>query len=96
VHVAAVAEETMSEQRAYDEVLAETEEPITSSISAVVTSVPSEAPQVAPIPVAATDIFHNMAVDPNARKPKVGIVILVILALLAGVGASAYMLGIFK
>jgi hypothetical protein len=37
-----------------------------------------------------------MAVDPNARKPKVGIVILVILALLAGVGASAYMLGIFK
>jgi hypothetical protein len=96
VPVAAVAEETMSEQRAYDEVLAETEEPITSSISAVVTSVPSAAPQVAPIPVAATDIFHSMAVDPNARKPKVGIVILVILALLAGVGASAYMLGIFK
>jgi hypothetical protein len=101
VPVAAEAEETVSEQRVYDEVLAETEEPITSSISAVVTSVPVTSPPVnpapiAPAPVAATDIFHNMAVDPKVRKPKVGIVIAVILALLGGVGASAYMLGIFK
>jgi hypothetical protein len=106
VPVAAEAEETVSEQRVYDEVLAETEEPITSSISAVVASVPvtptpvTPTPltpaQVATAPVAATDIFHNMAVDPKARKPKVGIVIALILALLGGVGASAYMLGIFK
>jgi hypothetical protein len=106
VPVAAEAAETASEQRVYDEVLAETEEPITSSISAVVASVPvtptpvTPTPltpaQVATAPVAATDIFHNMAVDPKARKPKVGIVIALILALLGGVGASAYMLGIFK
>ena len=114
VPVAGVVEaEAVQGQRAYDEVMAETEEPITSSISAVVApaapvanSVPvssvepaakvAPATTVTPAPVAATDIFHSMAVDPNARKPKIGIVIAVILALLAGAGAAAYMLGIFK
>ena len=114
VPVAGVAEaEAVQGQRAYDEVMAETEEPITSSISAVVApaapvanSVPvssvepaakvAPATTVTPAPVAATDIFHSMAVDPNARKPKIGIVIAVILVLLGGAGAAAYMLGIFK
>lgn len=114
VPVAGVAEaEVVQGQRAYDEVMAETEEPITSSISAVVApaapvanSVPvssvepaakvAPATTVTPAPVAATDIFHSMAVDPNARKPKIGIVIAVILVLLGGAGAAAYMLGIFK
>jgi hypothetical protein len=112
--VAAVAEaEVVQEQRAYDEVMAETEEPITSSISAVGAPAGSEtnlapassvepatrvAPdaRVAPAPVAATDIFHSMAVDPSSRKPKIGIVIAVILVLLGGASAAAYMLGIFK
>ena len=114
VPVAGVAEaEAVQGQRVYDEVMAETEEPITSSISAVVApaapvanSVPvssvepaakvAPATTVTPAPVAATDIFHSMAVDPNARKPKIGIVIAVILVLLGGAGAAAYMLGIFK
>jgi hypothetical protein len=51
---------------------------------------------VAPAPVAGTDIFHNMAVDLNSRKPRVGLIIAVILVVLAGAGAAAYMLGIFK
>ena len=92
---AAEAEQTVQEQRDYDEVMAETEEPITSSISAVVAPAAPVANSV-PAPVAATDIFHSMAVDPNARKPKIGIVIVVILVLLGGAGAAAYMLGIFK
>ena len=92
---AAEAEQTVQEQRDYDEVMAETEEPITSIISAVVAPAAPVANSV-PAPVAATDIFHSMAVDPNARKPKIGIVIVVILVLLGGAGAAAYMLGIFK
>ena len=96
--------------RSYDEVLAETEEPITASISAVVqpTVLAPEPEKVAPPapavvskpvqaePVAATDIFHSMALDTKARKPPLGIVFVVILAVLGGAGASAYMLGIFK
>lgn len=130
VPVAAQPENPVSEARVYDEVLAETEEPITSSIAAidapaptsgsVPTSDPSPAPtpapvtvetvapdadaqmlsasqrNIAPAPVAATDIFHSMAVDPNARKPKISIIVAVILVVLAGSGAAAYMLGIFK
>lgn len=101
------------ETRGYDEILAETEEPITSSISAVVQptmSQPSTQPAAAPVsqsvvatqkssmtePVAATDIFHSMAVDPNARKPRIGVVLVVILLVLGGAAAAAYMLGIFK
>ena len=88
--------------RVYDEVLAETEEPITSSITAVIPA-PS-APAVTPVfsvtasaaPVQATDIFHRMAVDLNARKPRLGLVVVSILVVLAAVGAAAYMLGIFK
>jgi len=95
----------VAETRGYDEILAETEEPITSSISAVVqptTSQPVAPPVVAPAkssmaePVAATDIFHSMAVDPNARKPRIGVVLVVILLVLGGAAAAAYMLGIFK
>ena len=93
------------ETRGYDEILAETEEPITSSISAVVQptiSQPVAPPVVASAkssmaePVAATDIFHSMAVDPNARKPRIGVVLVVILLVLGGAAAAAYMLGIFK
>lgn len=93
------------ETRGYDEILAETEEPITSSISAVVQptiSQPVAPPVVASAkssmaePVAATDIFHSMAVDPNARKPRIGMVLVVILLVLGGAAAAAYMLGIFK
>lgn len=93
--------ESIVEPRSYDEVLAETEEPITSSISAVVqptlapnAATPSRA--VSAEQFAATDIFHNMAVDPSARKPKFGILISVILLVLGAAGAAAYMLGIFK
>ena len=100
--------------RAYDEVLAETEEPITSTITTVptapeVSTTEPEAPAVStPLitqspssiasaaPVQATDIFHSMAVDLNARKPRVGIVVFSILLVLAAAGAAAYMLGIFK
>jgi hypothetical protein len=89
ITAATEVEEPAPQQRAYDEVMAETEEPITSSISTI-------ASPAAPAPVAATDIFHSMAVDPNARRPKIGIVIGVILVLLGAVGAAAYMLGIFK
>ena len=46
--------------------------------------------------VAPTDIFHEMAVDINARKPRLGIILAVILVVLAGLGVTAYMLGIFK
>ncbi len=93
--------ESMVTPRSYDEVLAETEEPITSSIAAVVepTLAPPVVPQPKPSnsePVAATDIFHSMAVDVNARKPRMGIVFAVILVVLGGAGAAAYMLGIFK
>jgi hypothetical protein len=74
------------EPRVYDEVLAETEEPITSSINTVVPSAP----------VQPTDIFHSMAVDLNARKPRVGLILAIILPVLVALGAAAYMLGIFK
>ena len=95
----------VAETRGYDEILAETEEPITSSISAVVQptmSQPAAPPVVASPrssmaePIAATDIFHSMAVDPNARKPRIGVVLVVILLVLGGAAAAAYMLGIFK
>jgi hypothetical protein len=101
------------ETRGYDEILAETEEPITSSISAVVQPTISQPaaplvfqPVTPPVvasakstmteSVAATDIFHSMAVDPNARKPRIGVVLVVILLVLGGAAAAAYMLGIFK
>lgn len=94
-------EHSIASPRSYDEVLAETEEPITSSIAAV--AEPTLAPPVVALPkpstsepVAATDIFHSMAVDVNARKPRLGVVVAVILLVLGGAGASAYMLGIFK
>jgi hypothetical protein len=98
--------------RTYDEVIAETEEPITSSIAAVVAPAyqePQKAePQVQPQaqpqkveplksgPVEPTDFFHNMAVNPASRKPKAGIILGVVLLVLGGAGAAAYMLGIFK
>lgn len=99
----------VSLDRTYDEVLAETEEPITASINAIVT--PSEpvnaathAPAaisvssapIAPAPVAPTDIFHSMAVDLNSRKPRLGIIVGSIVLVLAAGGTAAYMLGIFK
>jgi hypothetical protein len=46
--------------------------------------------------IAPTDIFHEMAVDLNSKKPRVGIILASILLVLAGLGAAAYMLGIFK
>jgi hypothetical protein len=120
----AVPVQSESSSRSYDEVLAETEEPITSSINTVapvapaapvsaVTSVPStpavsspavaesnlagtSRPRLAAQPIQATDIFHEMAVDLNARKPRWGIILGVILVVLAGLGVAAYMLGIFK
>lgn len=97
--------------RPYDEVLAETEEPITASINAIAAPVvvvepeaavaaPAAAPAtsapVAPAPVSPTDIFHSMAVDVNARKPRLGIIIGSIVLVLVAAGVSAYMLGIFK
>ena len=124
VPVAGVAEaEAVQGQRVYDEVMAETEEPITSSINTVapvapampatpmasatplppvVTSPPvtnlasASMPKPAAQPIQATDIFHEMAVDLNARKPRWGIILGVILVVLAGLGVAAYMLGIFK
>jgi hypothetical protein len=96
--------------RAYDEVLAETEEPITASINAIATpdvsqpspvatmvsAVPQVSPSLSAAPVAPTDIFHSMAVDLNARKPRVGLILGIILGVLAVAAATAYMLGIFK
>jgi hypothetical protein len=96
--------------RAYDEVLAETEEPITASINAIaapevaepspvattVSAAPPVSPSLAATPVAPTDIFHSMAVDLNARKPRVGLILGIILGVLAAAAAAAYMLGIFK
>jgi hypothetical protein len=92
--------------REYDEVLAETEEPITASINAILTPLqPPVIPTnpvspVAPVtqtaPVAPTDIFHSMAVDLNARKPRVGLILGIIIGVLAIAGGAAYMLGIFK
>ena len=114
VPVAPVTVEEASPSRSYDEVIAETEEPITSSIAAVVAPAPAyqepqkAEPQVQPQaqpqrvepiksgPVEATDIFHNMAVNPASRKPKAGIILGVVLLVLGGAGAAAYMLGIFK
>jgi hypothetical protein len=99
VPVSAEAEDAVAEPRNYDEVLAETEEPITSTITAVAqpTIAPAEVPKPAIAePVAATDIFHSMAVDTTSRKPRMGIVLAVILVVLGGAGAAAYMLGIFK
>lgn len=118
----AVPAQPETTSRAYDEVLAETEEPITSSINTVAPVAPTEpvtpeasvssAPVVTSPPVTnlavpstqkpaaqriqATDIFHEMAVDLNARKPRWGIILGVILVVLAGLGVAAYMLGIFK
>jgi hypothetical protein len=118
----AVPAQPETTSRAYDEVLAETEEPITSSINTVAPVAPAEpvTPEVsvssAPVetsppvtnlavpstqkpaaqPIQATDIFHEMAVDLNARKPRWGIILGVILVVLAGLGVAAYMLGIFK
>jgi hypothetical protein len=46
--------------------------------------------------VAPTDIFHEMAVDLNTKKPRVGIILALILVVVAGLAAAAYMLGIFK
>jgi hypothetical protein len=37
-----------------------------------------------------------MAVDLNARKPRVGLILGIILGVLAVVGGAEYMLGIFK
>ena len=100
--------ESPAPTRAYDEVLAETEEPITASINAIAQPPISVAPVTPPIaaapvapalaaaPVAATDIFHSMAVDLNARKPRVGLILGTILGVLAVAGGAAYMLGIFK
>ena len=99
------ADEVPSSARAYDEVLAETEEPITASINAIsapvvsvssVSAAPIEAPKVAVAPLAPTDIFHSMAVDLNSRKPRVGLVLGIIVAVLVALGGAAYMLGIFK
>ena len=100
--------ESPAPTRAYDEVLAETEEPITASINAIAQPPISVAPVTPPIaaapvapalaaaPVAPTDIFHSMAVDLNARKPRVGLILGIILGVLAVAGGAAYMLGIFK
>ena len=108
---AATLDVSVQPARPYDEVLAETEEPITASINAIAAPVvaaelqatvvaPAAAPAasapLAPAPVAPTDIFHNMAIDVNARKPRAGIIIGSIVLVLAAVGAAAYMLGIFK
>jgi hypothetical protein len=95
------AEPSSPETRVYDEVIAETEEPITASINAVPTVAlqPENEARLASVtqqPIEATDIFHNMAVDVNARKPRSGILAVAIMVLLAGLGAAAYMLGIFK
>jgi hypothetical protein len=92
-------DESPAPSRAYDEVLAETEEPITASINAIAAPPISAAPVTPPIaaaPVAPTDIFHSMAVDLNARKPRVGLILGIILGVLAVAGGAAYMLGIFK
>lgn len=88
------------EPRVYDEVLAETEEPITSSINTVSPPAPAfpvlQLTDAANVPVASTDIFHSMAVDLNARKPRIGLILAIILGVLVALGAAAYMLGIFK
>jgi hypothetical protein len=122
----ASTETPVGQTRTYDEVLAETEEPITSSISAVAQTaegeayakpvvsnpmaapastspVASESRPVASVPVSfatesvpATDIFHSMAVDLNSKRSRVGLIIGLIMVVLVGAGAAAYMLGIFK
>jgi hypothetical protein len=92
-------DEAPAPSRAYDEVLAETEEPITASINAIASpplAAAPVAPSIAAAPVAPTDIFHSMAVDLNARKPRVGLILGIILGVLAVAGGAAYMLGIFK
>jgi hypothetical protein len=92
-------DEAPAPSRAYDEVLAETEEPITASINAIAAppmAAAPVAPSIAAAPVAPTDIFHSMAVDLNARKPRVGLILGIILGVLAVAGGAAYMLGIFK
>ncbi|MFM6939262.1 MAG: hypothetical protein ACKOUD_01355 [Rhodoluna sp.] len=91
----AVTGADVSAQRAYDEVLAETEEPITASINAVIAPAPVLVAAPA-APVAPTDIFHNMAIDSKSRTPWPGIIIGSIVLVLAGLAAAAYMLGIFK
>jgi hypothetical protein len=98
--------------RVYDEVLAETEEPITSTIivpavaeapaATVAAATPAASPaptapeRIAPVQVDATDIFHSMAVDVSARKPRIWVYVALILVVLGGLGFAAYMLGIFK
>jgi len=96
VAVSGASEPSEVDSRTYDEVLAETEEPITSSITAVVQDAPAPQTPIAHTPVEPTDFFHNLAVDPSARKPRVWLVVSVILLVLGGAGAAAYMLGIFK
>lgn len=87
----AATDESPEVERVYDEVIAETEEPITSSIRTV-----SSEPSPAKVDVTPTDIFHSMAIDPNARKPRTALVVGLIVVVLAGLGVAAYMLGIFK
>lgn len=87
-----IPEPASVEARSYDEVLAETEEPITSTIKAVVQ--PAAAQVATPVPE--IDIFHNMAVDLKSRKPRTAIVLVVIVLVLAAATGAAFMLGIFK
>ena len=87
-----IPEPASVEARSYDEVLAETEEPITSTIKAVVQ--PAAAHDATPVPE--IDIFHNMAVDLKSRKPRTAIVLVVIVLVLAAATGAAFMLGIFK
>ena len=108
VPVAPTTDEVEGSSRTYDEVIAESEEPITSSIAAVVApayqepqkaepqALPQKIEQIKSGPVEPTDIFHNMAVNPASRKPKVAIILGVVLLVLRGAGAAAYTLGIFK
>lgn len=99
--VPAESPEPAPETRAYDEVVAETEEPITSSIG-VPTYVEPSPLSVPAAPTfetlasgdVAADIFHSMVA--TKRKPKVGLIILSIAVLLAGLAFGAYMLGIFE
>jgi hypothetical protein len=101
----AIPEVATENLRPYDEVLAETEEPITSTVNTISSAPlpaaeqPVERVQPATPPrvqMPATDIFHSMAVDPKARRPRFGLLIAIILIVFAGLGAAAYMLGIFK
>jgi len=89
--------------KGFDEILAESEEPVTSSVNIVpepkIARTLDEAidpKQVSSSVIAATDIFHEMAVDLNTRRPRRLIWSLAIVLVLAAAAAGAYMLGIFK